>query len=194
MSTCDLNFSPSHNLTEPLSEKLILELARSLHGSGSPAYELESQMEHVATALGRQATFFSTPTALFVTFDDERYGTRLLRVYPGKTNLGRYAELYSLQQSIQEESITAEEALDQLRVILSMPDGYPNWGHFASYGVVGLCVAVLVGGNDTVVITAGVVGLIVGGLEIGLARLQFPPHLTNVIAGLPLDRRESPGR
>lgn len=170
-------------MTETQSETLILELARSLHASGSPAYELESQMAQVATALGRRATFFSTPTALWVTFDEERYGTRLLRVDPGDTNLGQYAELFRLQQSIQDESVTVHDALDQLREILAMPDRYSKLVQVASYGIVGACVAVLVGGNDTVITSAGALGLIVGALVLGLSHLLFPPHLTNVIAG-----------
>ena len=85
-------------MTDTLPKNLILELARSLHASGSPAYELDHRMESVAAALGQPATFFSTPTALFVAFDDESQGTRLLRVYPGDTNLAMYAELFGLQQ------------------------------------------------------------------------------------------------
>ncbi len=169
--------------TDTSSETLILELARSLHASGSPAYELESQMEQVAAALGRPTTFFSTPTALWVTFDDERHGTRLLRVYPGNTNLARYAELFRLQQSIQDGSVTVNDALGQLREILAMSDGYAKVVQVASYGIVGACVAVLVGGNDTVITSAGAIGLIVGALVLGLSHLKFPPHLTNVIAG-----------
>ena len=140
-------------------------------------------MEQVAAALGRPATFFSTPTALFVTFEDEQHGTRLLRVDSGNTNLGQYAELFRLQQSIQDESITVNDALDQLREILAMPNGYAKVVQVASYGIVSACVAVLVGGNDTVITSAGAIGLIVGSLVLCLSRLQFPPHLTNVIAG-----------
>lgn len=140
-------------------------------------------MEQVAAALGRPATFFSTPTALFVTFDEEWDGTRLLRVYPGDTNLGRYSELFRLQQSIQDGSVDVEDALHQLREIQAMPDGYGKNVQVASYGIAGACVAVLVGGNNTVISSAAVVGLIVGTLVLGLSRLQYSPHLTNVIAG-----------
>lgn len=58
-------------MAEISSELLILELARSVHDCGSPAYELDQRMEQAATSLGRSATFFSTPAALFVTFDDD---------------------------------------------------------------------------------------------------------------------------
>ncbi|MCA9075857.1 MAG: threonine/serine exporter family protein [Planctomycetaceae bacterium] len=165
------------------SETLILELSRALHASGSPAYELDHRMELVAAALGRPATFFSTPTAIFVTFDDEAHGTRLLRVYPGNTNLGRYAELFDLQRSIQDESVSPQEAWERLQNIESMPEGYSQTVQVVAYGIVGACVGVFVGGNSTVVTTAGVIGLIVGCLLLGLSRRQYPLHLINVIAG-----------
>jgi len=165
------------------SETLILELARSLHASGSPAYELDHRMEQVAAALHRPATFFSTPTALFVTFDDEAHGTRLLRVYPSDTNLGRYAELFHLQQSIQDNHISVQEAWSRLQEIQAMPSGYASVVQILAFGVAGASVAVLVGGNSSVITAAGVIGLIIGALVLILSRLQFPPHLTNVISG-----------
>lgn len=171
------------DLADTSPETLILELARSLHASGSPAYELDNGMEQVAAALARPATFFSTPTALFVTFEDEAHGTRLLRVYPGDTNLGRYAELFRLQQSIQDERVTVQQAWEQLQEIQSLPDGYPKVIQVISFGIVGACVAVLVGGNGTVAVNAGVIGLIVGALVQGLSQLRYPPHLINVISG-----------
>ncbi|WP_206028506.1 threonine/serine exporter family protein [Thalassoroseus pseudoceratinae] len=166
-----------------MTKHLILELAKSLHASGSPAYELDDRMELVAAALEQPATFFSTPTALFATFDDEPQGTRLLRVYPGDTNLGMYAELYALQQSILDRSITVEEAWSQLQEIRSLPNSYSSAFQLTSYGIAGGCVAVLVGGNATVVVSASVVGLIVGALVLGLSYLKYPTHLINVIAG-----------
>ncbi len=164
------------------SETLILQLARNLHASGSPAYELEQRMEQVATALGRPATFFSTPTSLFVTFDDTK-GTQLLRVYPGETNLGRYAELFDLQQAIQDESVTIEQAWHRLREIEVRPDGYGKIVKVVSNGLVGSCVGFLVGGNSTVILMAGMIGLIVGLIASGLSLLRYPTHLTNVIVG-----------
>lgn len=140
-------------------------------------------MEQVAAALDRPATFFSTPTAIFVTFGEEDQETRLIRVYPGETNLGKYSELFRLQRSIRDQTVSVDEAWIQLHEIRSMPDGYTKGVQVASFGVVGSCVAVLVGGNITVVIAAGVIGLIVGAIVFGLSSLKYPQHLTNVIAG-----------
>jgi len=170
-------------LTDTPAKTLILELARSLHASGSPAYELDHRMEQVATALDLPATFFSTPTALFVTFADESQGTRLLRVYPGDTNLALYAELYGLQQLILSNGISVHEAWLRLQDIRAMPDGYAKSLQVVSFGIVAACVAVLVGGNDTSVISAGAIGLIVGAMVLGLSRWDVPTHLVNVAAG-----------
>ncbi|MCA9215117.1 MAG: threonine/serine exporter family protein [Planctomycetales bacterium] len=170
-------------MTDISPKNLILDLARSLHASGSPAYELDHRMELVAAALGQPATFFSTPTALFVTFADESQGTRLLRVYPGDTNLALYAELFGLQQMILGNGISVQEAWLRLQDIRAMPDGYAKSVQVGSFGLVAACVAVLVGGNDTAVISAGVIGLIVGALVLRLSRWNVPTHLINVTAG-----------
>ncbi|TWT86986.1 threonine/serine exporter family protein [Neorhodopirellula pilleata] len=171
-------------MPEITSETLILELARSLHACGSPAYELDQRMEQVAASLGRSATFFSTPTALFVTFDDdEAQGTRLLRVYPSDTNLRRYAELFELQAAIRNEGLQPREAFERLKEINEASDGYGMSIEVIAFGIAGACVAVLVGGNSTVILSSGMIGLIVGGLVIGLTYLRVQTHLINVIAG-----------
>lgn len=163
------------------SVELIMELARSLHACGSPAYELDLEMEQVAASLGREATFFSTPTALFVTFGRDE--TRLLRVYPSDTNLGRYAALFELQRSIQEEQLDVPQAWDRLTEINEMRDGYGPAIQIASHGGVAACISVLVGGDGMVVFSAGVIGLIVGVLVVWLNHLRHQVHLINVVAG-----------
>ncbi len=141
------------------SQTLIVELARSLHACGSPAYELDQIMEQVAASLGKSAAFFSTPTALFVTFDDERQSTRLLRVYPGDTNLRRYAELFELQRLIRRNALSTDEAWQRLQVINSSLDDYSVLASISSYGIAASCVGVLVGGNIAVIISSGLIGL-----------------------------------
>ncbi|KLU07423.1 Protein of unknown function DUF1212 [Rhodopirellula islandica] len=158
-----------------------MELARSLHACGSPAYELDLEMEQVAASLGHEASFFSTPTALFVTFGGSE--TRLLRVYPSDTNLGRYAALFELQRAIQEDQLEVTEAWDQLALINEMQDGYGPAVQIASQGGVAACISVLVGGDETVVLAAGVIGLIVGCVVVWMNHVRHQAHLINVVAG-----------
>ncbi|EMB17655.1 threonine/serine exporter family protein [Rhodopirellula europaea] len=158
-----------------------MELARSLHACGSPAYELDLEMEQVSASLGHDASFFSTPTALFVTFGGGE--TRLLRVYPSDTNLGRYAALFELQRAIQDEQMDVSEAWQRLTEINEMKDGYGPAIQIASHGGVAACISVLVGGGGMVVLSAGVIGLIVGIFVVWLTHLRHQVHLINVVAG-----------
>lgn len=169
---------------EVSAEMVIIELARRLHASGSPAYELDQRMEDVAAFLDCPATFFSTPTSLFVTFAHEQDRTRLLRVYPCDTNLGRYAGLYDAQRAIELEGLTATQAWERILSLESTTTTYSQPLQVVNYGVAAACFGVLVGGTFTVVVTAGMIGLLTGGLLIGLGQRKYPAHLINIIAAI----------
>lgn len=164
------------------AEMVVIELARRLHASGSPAYELDQRMEDVAAFLGRPATFFSTPTSLFITFDHEEGRTRLLRVYPCDTNLGRYASLYAAQRAIEVERLSPAEAWQRIVSLESATNIYSHVIQVFAYGVAAACFGLLVGGSVTVIATAGIIGLMTGALVIGLSLRNYPAHLINIIA------------
>ncbi|TWT73071.1 hypothetical protein CA85_15370 [Allorhodopirellula solitaria] len=166
------------------AETVIVELARSLHASGAPAYELDQGMEEVAAFLGEPATFFSTPTSLFITFTHEEGHTRLLRVYPSDTNLGRYAELHETQRAIQVEGMSVSQAWRRIETLESTLAAYSPVLQVIAFGIASACFGVLVGGNATVVTSAGVIGLLTGGLLKGLGRWNYPTHLINIVVGL----------
>ncbi len=166
------------------AEMIVIELARRLHASGSPAYELDKRMEDVAAFLGRPATFFSTPTSLFITFAHEEGRTRLLRVYPCDANLGRYASLYAAQRAIEVERLSPAEAWQRMETLESTTNIYSLIVQICAYGVAAACFGLLVGGNTTVVVGSAIIGLLTGGLVTGLSRRDYPAHLINIIAGL----------
>ncbi len=163
--------------------ELIVQLARSLHTSGAPAYELEQRMEQAAETLGAPASFFSTPTSLFVTFEHEADFTRLIRVWPSETNLAKLAGLYDLYRQIEDGSLDVSQAWHGLKEIETANYDYGDAINIVGYGVVGAGVAIFLGGNLTVVGMAGIISLIVGLLVRSFERLQLPGHLTNVAAG-----------
>ncbi len=165
------------------ANKLIVELARSLHTSGAPAYELEHRMERAAMTLGVPANFFSTPTSLFVTFENETEWTRLIRVLPSETNLAKLAQLYDLYYKIETRELEILEAWDKLQKLESTNYDYGTVVNVICYGVISAGVAIFLGGNLTVVYTAGIVGLLIGVLVRGFEKLKLPEHLTNVAAG-----------
>jgi uncharacterized membrane protein YjjP (DUF1212 family) len=174
---------PAETATASPAEALIVELARSLHASGSPAYELDRRMENVAAVLGHPASFFSTPTALFVTFTHEQGHTRLLRVYPSDTNLGRYAELYAILRAIEDDQISVMDAWQRLRALESRPHTYHGLIQILAFGFAAASVGLLVGGNMVVVIAAGMIGLLVGIVQLALGGSQDRVHFINILAG-----------
>ena len=163
--------------------ELIVELARSLHTSGAPAYELEHRMERAANTLGVPANFFSTPTSLFVTFENQTDLTRLIRVWPSETNLAKLANLYDLYDKIEKGTLDVSQAWSELQKLEKANYDYGNLINVVCYGVVGAGVAIFLGGNLTVVYTAGIIGVIVGLLVRGFEKLKLPGHLANVVAG-----------
>ncbi|TWU10674.1 hypothetical protein Poly21_45800 [Allorhodopirellula heiligendammensis] len=166
------------------AERVIIELARNLHASGSPAYELDQRMEDVAAYLGCPATFFSTPTSLFITFAHEEGRTRLLRVYPCDTNLGRYAGFYATQRAIEHEGLSVPQAWERIQTLESTANTYSQPLQVLACGIAAACFGLLVGGNATVVAAAGATGLLTGGLLIGLSQRNCPAHLINIIAAI----------
>ncbi len=166
-----------------LAADLVTELARSLHVSGSPAYELEHRMEHTAQKLDSPANFFSTPTSLFITFASNRESSRLIRVWPAETNLAKLARLYELQRGLEQGKLTIREAWRKLQEIESMAEDYGALINILAFSVVSMGVSVLMGGNLTVVIAAGVIGLIIGIMMRCFERFEWPFHLVTVIAG-----------
>lgn len=165
------------------ANELIVQLARSLHTSGAPAYELEQRMEHAAAALGVPANFFSTPTSLFVTFEQDSNLTRLIRVWPSETNLAKLANLYELYQQIEVGNLDVRQAWRELQEIESTDYDYGHLINILGYAVVGAGVAIFLGGNLTVVAMAGIISLIVGVIVRSFENLQLPGHLTNVASG-----------
>jgi uncharacterized membrane protein YjjP (DUF1212 family) len=163
--------------------ELIVQLARSLHTGGAPAYELEQRMEQAAQTLGVPAHFFSTPTSLFVTFEKETAFTRLIRVWPSETNLAKLAGLYDLYSNIEDGTLDVKQAWARLKEIESANYDYGTVTNIICYGVVGAGVGVFLGGNLTVVCVAGVISLIVGILVRSSEWLKLPGHLTNVLVG-----------
>jgi uncharacterized membrane protein YjjP (DUF1212 family) len=140
-------------------------------------------MEQASRILGVPASFFSTPTSLFVTFEHESDLTRLIRVWPSETNLAKLAGLYDLYRKIEDGTLDVPEAWNELREIESANYDYGDVINIVGYGIVGAGVAIFLGGNLTVVCQAGLISLIVGVLVRSFDRLKLPGHLTNVVAG-----------
>jgi uncharacterized membrane protein YjjP (DUF1212 family) len=147
------------------AEKLLARLGRALHEAGTSAPELEAALARVATRLGLVAQFFSTPTSLFISFDDgvaER--THLERVSPGGIELGRLAELEALIDRVAAGELTPERALAEIAALDDRPRRYPRLLTGLCWGLSSAAAAVFLGGSVPEVAVAGAIGLVTGAL------------------------------
>lgn len=167
---------------DELGEELVVRLARMLHLGGAPAHVLEQRMERASVALGVPARFFSTPTSLFVTFDNRDHSTRLIRVQPAGLDLRRLSQLFALQQAVESRGMESREALDRLLEIERATND-PSWPvSVISFGLVAACTAVFMGSGGAAVAASGSIGTLVGLVAVGLGRWGHPEHLVNVLA------------
>ncbi|MDP6446743.1 MAG: threonine/serine exporter family protein [Pirellulaceae bacterium] len=143
-------------------QQLVLDLARMLHISGMPAHELEERMHVAADKLGAPAQFFSTPTSIFVSFDDGGQETCLIRVTPASVNLQRLSMLHELHASIERDRLSRVEIAERMAEIESLSPNFGNLLTVASFGVVGGTAAIFFGGDWDEASVAGVIGAIVG--------------------------------
>ena len=83
----------------------LLELALHLHTSGTTVNRLESALDRVASKLNLEVSIWSNPTGIMISFVDPIKGepytiTRVLRLKPGETNLGRLSDADAIAEQV----------------------------------------------------------------------------------------------
>ncbi len=178
--------SPMPAATRAEAIRLLLAFVRALHIHGAPAHRLEREAGAVASRLGIQASFFSTPTMLLASFgdDDATAETHVLRVEPGAVNLGVLAELDLLGAAMRAGALPMAEALERARQLAIPRPLRSRWSLVLAGGVASLAAAALMGGGAEELLTAGAIG--VGQAVLGLCGRRFEPvaRLRLVLAGL----------
>lgn len=108
----------------------MLELGQALHRHGAPAHRLESALEEVSSALGLEANFFATPTALFSSFHGPEDGfrserTHLRRLAPADVDLGKLADLDRVAQQVVAGDLDPAAATAEIRELRARAPRYP---------------------------------------------------------------------
>jgi uncharacterized membrane protein YjjP (DUF1212 family) len=158
----------------------VLELARHLHESGTTVNRLEGAVERVSRKLGLEVGVWSSPTGIIISFDDQLNGdpftiTRVLRLHPGDTNLGRMADADAIAEQVMDGRLGIAEGLARLREI----DRQPSYAYRAvQAGCFGVASAMVVslfpgtGWND--LLAAASLGMLIGVLtQLGARRQQL---------------------
>ena len=102
----------------------VVELAQRLHIYGTSSQRLEGSVIQVGKRLGLDTEIWSNPTGMILSFPDRERGTphtitRVIRLQPGETNLGRLAATDAIAEDVMAgrrdiaAGLTAIRALDR---------------------------------------------------------------------------------
>lgn len=147
-------------------EAFLATLSVSLHRYGTSSHELEQILQACADALDLNAAFFSTPTAIFISFPDSLENRTILkRVSPGGIDLEKLVAVDRIVSRFLAEEITIDEATVELNQLDDLPASFPAWLYVVSVAAAsGAVVSFFSGGIREIAVTA-VIGLLVGALE-----------------------------
>ncbi len=157
--------SPRALIPHADAEAFVLALGQALHQAGAPAHRLEDAMAALAPVLGLEGRFFTTPTAIFVSFgapSEER--TALLRIEPAGVNLERMTRLDQLIDDLQDGKLDVPGARTRLDAITAAPERYPAAVTALAYGAASATFARFLGGGGAEIAAALTIGLAVGAL------------------------------
>lgn len=148
-------------------EQFIARLAVSLHQYGTPSHELEEILQTCAQKLNLEAAFFSTPTAIFISFPQSIANrTVLQRVSPGEIDLEKLVEVNKALNQFLDEKLSIEESTAMLDRIAMHKSSFSNLTYTAAFAFGSGAVVSFFGGGVPEMIATALIGLLVGGLEI----------------------------
>ena len=165
----------------------VMELARHLHESGTTVNRLEGAVERVSRKLGLEVGIWSSPTGIIISFNDQLNGepytiTRVLRLHPGDTNLGRMTDADAIAEQVMDGRLEIADGLSQLRDIDKPPSTAYRALQAVSFGVAsGMVVSLFPGTGWGDLLASSVLGALIGVLlQLGVGR----PRLFDAVEAL----------
>lgn len=150
----------------------LVELARRLHIYGTSAQRLEGAVVQVGRRIGLKVEIWSNPTGMILSFPDPERGsphsiTRVIRLEPGETNLGRLAAADAIAEDVMSGRRGITEGLAAMTALDRPPRAYAQPLAVLSFGLASASVAGLLPGTGWAdLATAAVLGVLIGGLTI----------------------------
>lgn len=167
----------------------VLEVAAQLHAYGTTAQRLEGAIIAVAHKLGLECEPWTNPTGMIVSFSDPRRPagesdtTRVIRLSPGDTNLYKLCEADRIAEDVMAGRIGIAEGHAALRA-LEHGDGPRAGTVLLGFGMASAAVAGLLRLPWLDIATAGVIGLLIGLLELAASRRPRLQEAGDAIAGM----------
>jgi len=149
----------------------VAETARRLHQYGTAAPRLESAIDQLSARLGLSAQIWSSPTALILSFSDERSDanslaefTQVMRLSPGDIDLRHLVEVNEIADDVIAGKLNIDEGFHLLHTIRDRIGRRGRILEVVCYGLVSGALAALLHSGWPDVAAAGAIGLVVGAM------------------------------
>lgn len=148
--------------------EFVIELATRLHTYGTTAQRLEGAISAVATRLGLRCEPWTNPTGLILSFSDAHHPetlantTQVVRLAPGDTDLRKLCSVDAIAERVLRGESSISEAMAALRVLDAPATRLEQTLTICSFGLTSAAVAALFRGSWADVVTAGVIGFLIG--------------------------------
>ncbi len=152
----------------------MLRLVKALHTYGVPTYELERLMARVADQLDYGVQIIAVPTSITMTFmqEEDNPQTYVIRSNSGEVNVDKLRLTMEVAQDVISGELSSEEGAQRLSDInRSKPVHNKIWMVFC-FSLVSASIARIFNGGWQEVVSASVIGFIVGLLVNNSPRLQ----------------------
>lgn len=149
----------------------VVELGTRLHENGTSAQRLEAAIVGVAARLGLDCQAWSNPTGMILSFVESAAGegspdvVKIVRLQPGDTDLARLAAADAIAEQVLGGELDIAAGRAALRGLHSAPTPRMRLFTVLAFGLAGACVAGLLRAGGTDVVTAALLGLLVGVLN-----------------------------
>jgi uncharacterized membrane protein YjjP (DUF1212 family) len=156
----------------PVRIDFVVELARRLHICGTSSQRLEGAVARVGRRLGLDVEIWSNPTGMILSFPDPERGaphsiTRVIRLEPGETNLGRLAAADAIAEDVMSGRRDISAGLAAMRALDKPPRPYAIPLAIFSFGLASASVTGLLPGTGWAdLATAAVLGALIGALTV----------------------------
>lgn len=165
------------------AEAFILTLAEALHAHGAAAHRLEGMLTLVARRLGIEARFYSTPTVVMVSFGAVTEGrTCVVRVQPGAIDLEKLSLLYETTVSVIRGELGPGVGRARVAEIVGARPRYGAGTLVPACAASSAAAAVMFGGGPREILASGVVGLLVGLIDLGARRWSVGASIVEPLA------------
>jgi uncharacterized membrane protein YjjP (DUF1212 family) len=144
--------------------EFMYRLGQTYLASGEQTAQVELILRRIAAAYGmRKSRVVAFPTAVFITFHDgEAERVTLSEGATQSLRLDQMADVYALGQAAQDAAVTPQEGLQQLSAILRKPARFGSAGTVIGHAILSFGLAMVLMPTWVNLVTATVIGAIVG--------------------------------